>query len=319
MDNSESLISVKYVGERTKNGIMDARTSAEALIGFDRMFRYAISEKEPDLKNVNFELPVRIRKGSWEISFSGACQIAFTAYISGFFLKASQVGFQETGTVRNIGELIKWCGKAVQYLIKITKHIGTLDVEGCEIGSNTLSGVHVEIINGEGKPLLVPVEFLRFAEECPRNLLENSVGIIEENREMVIETSDGEQVRIQNKEKGIYLPELEEDDMDIVLPELKHGDNVELVGKITRTNEKEKSVGFFYGGHTLTMKPESGNLEQFKSQIVSPDSGHIFSEKVKVWGRVEREDAEGNFKYQRPRIFFSEIKSIEKMPRTLFD
>jgi hypothetical protein len=44
------------------------RKSAEALLGFDEMLRYFISKEEPQLSNVPYEIPVNIKKGSWEIS-----------------------------------------------------------------------------------------------------------------------------------------------------------------------------------------------------------------------------------------------------------
>ena len=62
---------LKYSGQIVDSGFFDARKSAQALLGFDEAIRFFVGEQNPDLKNVDFELPVEVRKGSWEILIPG--------------------------------------------------------------------------------------------------------------------------------------------------------------------------------------------------------------------------------------------------------
>jgi len=314
----DSLVIVNYSGAKAENGIMDARASAEALLGFDRMIRYAICNKEPKLKNVDFDLPVKVQKGTWEITIPQAITIVLTAYLVGLANQSAKEGFIEIGPIKDSKKLIIWAGKAIRWFIKITKHIRAIEEERYKLGPKTISCIQVEIINDDGESLIVPLEFYKFFTESPTDLLEKNANIIEEEREMTFAAHNEEPIGISFEERKIYVGEGAEEESDIVLPELKHGDEVELEGKIIRTNENTKTIGFCYQDHTLTVIPEDRNLEKYKSQIVSTGEKHIFSEKVKIFGRVEREDKEGNFKYKKPRIFFYSIRSIETKTQTLF-
>ena len=315
----DSLIIVKYSGAKAENGIMDARASAEALLGFDKMIRYAICNKEPKLKKVDFDLPVKVQKGTWEITIPEAIgSLVLTAYLVGLAQQAAKDGFLEIGLIKDSKKLFMWAGKAIKWFIVITKHIRAIEEKRYKLGSKTKSGIEVEIINDDGESLIVPLEFYEFFTESPSDLLEKNANIIEEEREMTFIAHKEEPVSISFEEKKIYVGDEAEEESDIILPELKHGDEVELEGKIIRTNEDTKTIGFHYQDHTLTIIPEDKKLEKYKSQIVSAGEKHIFSEKVKIFGRVEREDKDGNFKYKKPRIFFYDIRSIETKSQTLF-
>ena len=68
MDQDEKFIGyLKYSGKSVADGFLDTRKSAEALLGFDEMLRYFLLKEDPSLKDVDFEIPVKIRKGSWEM------------------------------------------------------------------------------------------------------------------------------------------------------------------------------------------------------------------------------------------------------------
>ena len=317
--SEECLIKVKYVGEKAEDGIMDARASGEALLGFDEMVRYAICKHEPALKRVHFELPVKVQKGSWEIILPPAMKVALTAFLVGLATQAAKDGLLESGPVKDAKKILSGAGKALSWFIRITKHIKTIEDERYTIGSKTQSGVVIEIINEDGKSLMVPVECFEFFKEAPKNLLERNTMIIEEGRELAFETEGEEPVSITVEEKGIYVDSKGVDEDGIVLPELEHGEEVELEGQITRTNEEKKTIGFRYKGHVLEAFPEDRNLEKHKSQIVSDGAEHIFSEQVKVIGVVDREDMNGNFKYKKPRIAFRLIKAAKSGQMKMFE
>jgi len=56
----------KYSGEKTREGYMDAKKSAEALLGIDEVLRFLIYKKAPELSEIKFDIPIKIQKGSWE-------------------------------------------------------------------------------------------------------------------------------------------------------------------------------------------------------------------------------------------------------------
>ena len=58
---------LKYDGDAVEEGIMDARDSASALLGFDEAFRYFVQQEKPAWGKEDLNLPVRIKKGCWQI------------------------------------------------------------------------------------------------------------------------------------------------------------------------------------------------------------------------------------------------------------
>ena len=94
------------------------------------------------------------------------------------------------------------------------------------------------------------------------------------------------------------------------MPELVHWAHVEVEWEITRTTENTNTIWFRYNWHVLTCKPLNKSLAYFKDKIVSHDEWHIFS-KVKMIGRVDRVDTDGEHKDKKPMILFTEIENIE--------
>ena len=65
-EEEKVLAFIKYEGDSVSDGYLDARKSGEALIGIDEVLRHFIIQEEPSLSELEFDLPVRVRKGSWE-------------------------------------------------------------------------------------------------------------------------------------------------------------------------------------------------------------------------------------------------------------
>src|SRR5262245_34909514 len=57
----------RYSGAKVADGLMDARKAAKALIGFDEAYRTLLGYQDPHFRDVDFELPIRVQKGSWEV------------------------------------------------------------------------------------------------------------------------------------------------------------------------------------------------------------------------------------------------------------
>jgi hypothetical protein len=64
--NNETLAYLKYDGELTDEGYLDIKKSADVLYGFDKSLRYFLYQENHAIQDIEFEIPVKIRKGSWE-------------------------------------------------------------------------------------------------------------------------------------------------------------------------------------------------------------------------------------------------------------
>lgn len=313
---TESLISLKYAGQKTADGAMDARLSAEALLGFDRILRHAIGSRDGRLKNADFELPVHVRQGSWEMVVGGSLVVGLMALAK----KWANDGLLESGPAKDIQKLVRGAGIAIAWFIRIKNHAGQRKGDNVTFG-NSGSVEEVEVINKNGQSLLVPRDIFEFYQKAPRDLLEQNAKIVADGRELILEVEGCDaRASITAEDRAIYVRDEEEEEEDVILPELVHGKYVELEGRIVRTNESTKTIGFRHKDHTLTVRPEAGHLEQYKAQIVSTGEKHIFSNNAIVYGVVDRENLEGRFKKKRPEIVFSDIHSMEPPPAEgLFD
>lgn len=311
---------LKYYGDLVKDGCLDARKSADALVGFDEVLRYFIAKEAPELRSVDFEFPVRIQKGSWEIvvpdNIETILKVAgtttlLTVYLGGIAKKAASDGFLETGPVKDVKKIVRGAMTAFRWIVEIAKHCGKL-------GHNDHQNVSIKEgevaeIKREGKESLrVPYEYFKLYTEAPPTLLSKAASVIEEGREMEIAVCENETVvstQITVKEKSIFYKEKETPE-EIVLPELIHDEFVELEGVVTRCNEPMNNIGFEYRGHTLTCKPMSGSIVDYKKKLISKNDDHIYTP-VKLSGRVARKDIYGEFKEKRPRIIFSNVMPLE--------
>jgi hypothetical protein len=286
---------LKYSGKSVENGILDARKSAEALLGFDEILRFFLLKEHPELVKVDYEIPVKIEQGSWIMYIpTGIIAIYFASIAN----KAGSGGFFETGPAKDVEKLFKGSIKAAQWMIKIGSHLGTLaknKIEGARI--KQLSGeVVIEIPNESDKLLNVPKKYFDMFTDCPEKLFSKNANIIEEGKVLelgVFENGVEEKVSITEKEKSIFYKKGEED--DTLFPELKHGQNIQLEGGITRGNEKTNTLGFEYKGHVLTCRPANGHIVTFKNKVISQLDDHFFPI-VKIIGVIDRTDENHLFK-----------------------
>ena len=86
MDN-DSLGYLSYSGKSIQNGIFDARQSATALLGFDNLMRYFIKIENPELKDIDFDFPVKVKEGSWLIEIPNNIDKLILIAGVGYFLK----------------------------------------------------------------------------------------------------------------------------------------------------------------------------------------------------------------------------------------
>lgn len=311
IEKHEIFAQIRYEGKLVEDGYLDAKKAGEALIGIDEALRYFLYKEDSKFRNVEFEIPVRVKKGSWVTEFLAnfdaiLIKTALTWGASKYFGSAlsemAKTDFKDVG----FKDIFKQAFKAMTWVLKIAKHLGTLTKKKFENINFTKNSDYVELINDEGVILEVPVEYLELFANCPDDLFINLAKVIESERELIVEYNDYENkksdaVKIGFPNKQIFIPNDEDD--EILFPELEHDMYVELVGHITRGNENSNTIGFMYEGHILTCFPDTGNVKDFKNRL--------FTNCV-LKGYVDRiHKKTGDYIEKRPRIKFIEIISIE--------
>jgi len=307
MENEEQkyLGYLKYQGKQVEDGLLDARKAANALIGFDEVLRYFLSQEDSRLKNVDFEIPVKIEKGSWLALIPDTVQewlmaaggVGISTYMATAAKKMAENDFKDIG----VKSLFIKAFKAISWVIKLSRHLKTLNKKKFEKLKFLNNNTEVEIENEDGKILIVPVEYLDYYTDCPDILFSKISQLVEEEREMEIGLVDSEEHRakISFSDKAIFYKG-DEDEEDIVLPELEHGAYVELDGHTIRGNEKTNTLGFLYADHILTCKPVKGSIVSYKVNLF---------DNCTMKGYVDRLDKFGNFKEKKPRVNFIELVS----------
>ncbi len=311
MENEEQkyLGYLKYFGKSVDDGFLDAKKAANALIGFDEILRYFIYQESSSFQDLDFEIPVKIEKGSWLAYIPDTIQewlmtgggIATTTYLTTAAKKMAENDFKEIG----FKTIFKNAFKSICWVIKLTSHLKTTKKEKFENLKFRNNNTEVGIFNKNGELLFVPIDTLELYKKCPDSLFSKVAQIIEEDRELEIglENSDDNKAFIKYPDRYVFYSEDEEDD-EIVLPELIHGQHVELEGHTTRGNEKTNTLGFLYKDHVLTCKPQKGSIVSHKINLF---------DNCLIRGVVDRIDKFGNFKEKKPRIIFSELIRIRPL------
>ncbi|MFK5892117.1 MAG: hypothetical protein QM504_02730 [Pseudomonadota bacterium] len=308
MDKEEYIGCLKYSGELVESGMLDARKSAQALLGFDEAIRFFITKQLPELSKNDFEFPVRIRKGSWEIAIPDTIAqwimagggVAATAYAATAAKKMAEHDFDNFG----LKDVFKKSLIATQWVIKIGKHLGDLTIKKFINTKFQDNNQMIGIPNAEGDYLYVPIEYLEYYVSINPKLLSNITEIVEDERVLsigVYENGELIEEKVTRKHRSIFTHETDEDD-DVLFPELLHGDTVVLEGEVTRGNEMSNTVGFRYLGHILTAIPASGSIVRFK--------GSLFLN-CNIHGEISRLDDKGRLGAVKPKIIFTHIEPLE--------
>jgi hypothetical protein len=302
---------LEYSGKSVEGGLLDARKSAQALLGFDEAVRYFVGLQEEGLQQVPFEIPVRIKEGSWlaliPSNIGDWVTMAIGVGASAYVIKAAKT--MAENDFRNVGlkTTFQHALKAIQWAARIGIHLGDMRQKKIQNPRWRNNNKEIGIPNAKGELLFVPIEYFKMFELCPPGLLSKMSSIIEIERKMSIAviTEEGvEKVAITESEKGIFCYH-DEDEENTILPELKHGDMVTLEGIITRGNENTNSIGLFYKNHVLNCVPKEGSIVRFKWALFL---------KSKVTGRIDRLDKLGGTNAARPRIIVETVSPSEEDP-----
>lgn len=305
-DHEHYLGIMQYVGPSVESGYLDARKSADALIGLDEALRYFIKVYSPDLAEADFEIPVRVRKGSWQALIPQDLGQWFVTGIgvagSAYLVKAAQKMAENDFRDMSLRQLFLRSLTSIQWAIRIAKQVGTLTRRKFDNVRWRDGTTEVGIVNERGEVLFVPSEFVSVYERMPPAIFARMSSVVKEDRTLEIIVRNGnEEVTeaISEQHKRIFCPE----DHDILFPELVHGAPFDGVGSVTRGNGNTNSLGFQYEGHILTCYPKQGSIVRYK---------HALFLRCRMQGTVTREDKFGNPTEARPRIIFSDLTPLER-------
>lgn len=305
---------IKYKGNLVNEGAMDAKKSAEVLLGIDQVLRFFMELHMPELSKIEYEIPVRIKKGSWvaetvesilENWWRSVGLIAVTKYFGSALSEMAKNDIKDKG----IKDIFKYSFESIVKVIKLAKHLGSLEIKKIQTVKFHENNTIATVKNADNEELDFPVNIIDLYIKCPPNLFNKLASVIEDERELKIGYGNLEDNSVSISNKFKYVFSKEEDTEEIVLPELKHGEYVELEGHITRGNENSNTIGFQYKGHIITSFPSTGKINNYKDKLFT---------NCLIKGIVERIDKNNVYKEKKPRIKFYEIVSNEKPKLDLF-
>ena len=317
MDKLDAIGFVKYEGPRVATGAFDARKSAKALIGLDDALRHFVVAQLPDLKSVDFEIPVRIQKGSWIASIPTdvstlitlGASIATTAYVTNAAKKMAEKDFDGVG----LRDIFRSALNALKWVARIGKHLGNIRQRRFEKVKFSEDNELVGIPNEKGVYLYVPVRYLEMYANCRPDVLEKLAANIDAETVLSVGVYDADGIdeeSIDVEDKLIFADEEEEVTDELLFPELVHGAAVSLIGEVTRENKMSQSMGFRYQNHVLTAYPEGRNIVPFKPMLF---------ETCQLVGVVDRTDENGRIGARRPKLIFSNLFRVSPKSGDLFE
>ncbi|WP_137719087.1 hypothetical protein [Methylobacillus flagellatus] len=310
MDEEKYLGYIKYEGPLVEDGLMDARKQAKALIGFDSALRYFIAKRAPEFRNIDFEIPVRVRKGSWEAlipeTVAGWVQAGLGVVATAYFTKAAQKMADKDFEDFGITDLFKLAIESIKWFARIGKHMGNVAIREFKDVQFTDDLTQIGIKNEDGEVLFVPKYILDLYVSTNPRLLESMAENIQDGRSLAIGSMQAGEIDeeiVDLSDKSIFCDEDAELEEDVIFPELVHGDYVVLEGEVTRENKTSNSMGFKYNDHILTAYPETGSIVRYKPLLFL---------KSRLFGTVNRIDETGRIGARRPKLYFSNLEPLEE-------
>lgn len=309
MSEQPPLGFIRYSGKLVEDGLMDARRQAQALLGFDAALRFFIEERLPQAHDLEFEIPVQVREGSWEAlvptTVGAWLQTGLGVALTAYAAKAAQTIAQNDFKDATTRDIFQRALQGIQWFARIGKHVGDVTIRKFEAVVFGDAGETIGIPNSHGEMLQVLKEYLDLYVKCPPRLLEPIVRNVEEGRVLTLGAIvEGQmtEVGVSTRDKAIFCSDVE-DDADVLFPDLVHGQRVELVGEVTRENKTATSMGFKYEGHILTSYPISGDIIPYKPLLFL---------QCRLYGYVDRIDESGRAVARRPKLRFERLEPVTR-------
>jgi hypothetical protein len=302
----EEIGYMKFSGEAVQSGVIDAGSAGMALLGLDEAVRFFNEKQSPDFAKIEYQIPVRTTDGSWTawvlgIVGTGAGVLALS-YLKKAGEKMAEKDFKDIG----FNDVLKKSIDAIQHLIKLIKHTKMShgwDTKNVQWRNNNSE---IGILNTRREPIFLPVAYLNWFLSLPPQLISKITGVVAQERTLSIGVKRGgdfEEVSVNVDEKVYFFDYEIEAEEDYLFPEMKHGDEVKLEGRLTRGNASSNSIGLEYAGHILNCIPEQGSIRRFKSALFL---------RCIVEGTINRLSKQRMVAEKRPTIVVRKIIPLER-------
>ncbi|WP_049248414.1 hypothetical protein [Neisseria elongata] len=315
MENENYVGYLKFYGKNIENGIIQADIAGQALIGFDECIRFFNKKQNPEIILYDYKIPVITEKGSWVVwvlgSMAGMAGIFGTAYLKKAGEKMAERDFQDIG----FSDIFRKSLLALKNLVDLIKHKkGNINWgnEDFHIEQKNDS-FFVSIKNESGESILIPIEQLEWFKNIPKKSLEKIVQGVMVGQSLSIgvrnENENFDSTSITNEEKSLFLSSEEDEQEEVIFPELVHGETTQLEGKLVRGNEKTNSLGFEYKGVILNCHPTKGSIRQYKSSLFL---------KCKIYCYINRHEKSDLILDKKPTLHIERVEPLESDQLNLF-
>jgi hypothetical protein len=315
MENENYVGYLKFYGKNIENGIIQADIAGQALIGFDECIRFFNKKQNPEIILYDYKIPVITEKGSWVVwvlgSMAGMAGIFGTAYLKKAGEKMAEKDFQDIG----FSDIFRKSLLALKNLVDLIKHKkGNINWENEDFHIEQKNdSFFVSIKNELGESILIPIEQLEWFKNIPKKSLEKIVQGVMIGQSLSIgvrnENENFDSTSITNEEKSLFLSSEEDEQEEVIFPELVHGETTQLEGKLVRGNEKTNSLGFEYKGVILNCHPTKGSIRQYKSSLFL---------KCKIYCYINRHEKSDLILDKKPTLHIERVEPLESDQLNLF-
>lgn len=262
---------VSYELEGVPNGVVDAGAGGAALTGIDEAVRFFNRQQYGGPGLGAYEIPVYTGEGSWMAVIMGVMAIPATAFATSYAKKAGEKMAEKDFADIGMKDVARKSMDALVHLIEVIKHLkGLPDWTRTKIEWSN-NAQRARVYNDAGAILEVPSDYIKWYKQVPKAILRRlSAPILRAGRVTFASKQDSGEFRSVDLEASQVPLLMGQEDFNedaFLFPELRHGDDVELEGLITRGNQSTNSIGFQYQGHILNCVPETGSVRRFKAAI----------------------------------------------------
>ena len=234
-----------------------------------------------------------------------------TAYLKKAGEKMAEKDFQDIG----FSDIFRKSLLALKNLVDLIKHKkGNINWENEDFHIEQKNdSFFVSIKNESGESILIPIEQLEWFKNIPKESLEKIVQGVMVGQSLSIgvrnENENFDSTSITNEEKSLFLSSEEDEQEEVIFPELVHGETTQLEGKLVRGNEKTNSLGFEYKGVILNCHPTKGSIRQYKSSLFL---------KCKIDCYINRHEKSDLILDKKPTLHIERVEPLESDQLNLF-
>lgn len=301
----EDIGYIKFFGGDVPSGVIDAASAGSALLGLDEAVRFFNEQQAPDLSGLEYDIPVRTQAGSWEAVLIAGALATGGAFALGYAKKAGEKLAENDFKDIGLKDVLRKSMSAIQTLVRIVKH--TRQSRGWSAAriSNGESSATVAITNQKGEEIVIPAEYYRWFQQLPPRLLVKMTSVVRTDRVLSIGVNfpdRRQEVEVVEVDKPLFDDTAEEEYEEILFPDLAHGMEARLEGRLIRGSEASNSVGLEYQGHVLNCVPAHGSVRQYKAALFL---------RCSVEGRITRHAKNRFVADRRPTIILSKVTPLE--------